>query len=79
MSSLVSAVKGAEGDIASALWPLGQSKGLLGQRGTGLGLPFLWDAEARDCVVAQRPDKICAVKLVMSGRHMSVKGDSIQP
>lgn len=60
------------------LWPLGQSKGLLGQRGAGLGLPFLWDTEARD-VVAPRPGKICAAKLVMSGRHMAMKGDSIQP
>lgn len=33
-----------------------------------LGLPFLWDTEARD-VVAQRPGKICAVKLVMSEAH----------
>lgn len=67
VSSPVSAVRRGEWDIASALWPLGQSKGLLGQRGAGLGLPFLWNTEARD-MVAQRPDMICAEKLVMSGR-----------
>lgn len=66
MSSPVSAVKRGEWDIASALWPLGQSKGLLGQREAGLDLPYLWDTEARD-MGAQRSDKICAVKLVMSG------------
>lgn len=74
----MSAVKREVWNIASVLWPLGQSKGLLGQRGAGLGLPFPWDTEAGD-MVAQRPDKICAVKLVMSGRHMATKGDSIQP
>lgn len=46
--SLVSAVKRGEWSIASALWSLDHSKGILGQRDARLGLPFLWDTEARD-------------------------------
>ena len=76
VSSLVSAVKRGEWGITSALWSLDHSKGILGQRGTGLGLPFLW--EARD-MVAQRPGKVCAVKLAMSERHEAAKDGSTQP
>lgn len=69
MSSLVSAVKRGECGIASVI---------LEHRGTELGLSFLWDTEARE-MVAKRPGKVCAVKLVMSKRHEAVKGGCIQP
>lgn len=65
----MSAVKRGEWGIASVI---------LGHRDTGLGLPFLWDTEARD-MVAQRPGKVCTVKLVKSKRHEAAKGGSIQP
>lgn len=78
VSSLVSAVRRGELGIASALWSLDHSKGVLGQRGAGLGLPFLCDTEARD-MAAQRPGKVCAVKPLMSERHEADKAGSIQP
>lgn len=76
MLSLVSAVK--RGDITSTLWSLDHSKVILGQRNTTLGLLFLWDTEAR-AMVAQRPGKVCAVKLVIHERQKAVNGGSIQP
>jgi len=45
-----SGVCSQEWGLASALVP---AKGILGQRGAGLGFPFLWDTAARDVVAGK--------------------------
>lgn len=68
VASLMSAVQRREWGIACACGhscACDHSKGILGQRGTGLGLPFLWYTGARD-MVAQRPGKVCASQSLCS-------------